>query len=170
MKNPGLFLGRFQPLHKGHVHALKEVFGKEEKVFIVIGSAQAGFTPENPFTTSERLLMMQSALDELHIPCSRFLIIPVPDIDNYPKWVDHVRSYVPPFGTVYTGSDTSEKLFSKHGISVKRISLYKKDKYQGKEIRRRMITGEDWKILVPETIVALVNKFDGVNRVKALNY
>jgi nicotinamide-nucleotide adenylyltransferase len=170
MKRPGLFLGRFQPLHNGHVHALKEIFEKEEKVFIIIGSAQAGYTPNNPFTAGERLLMMQSVLDEIDIPCSRYLTIPVPDIHNYPKWVNHVKQFVPPFGVFYTGSDTSAELFSKNRIPVKRISLFEKHLHSGKEIRRRMIADEDWQTLVPHTIVELIDKIDGIKRVKSLNF
>ncbi|MDO8055961.1 MAG: nicotinamide-nucleotide adenylyltransferase [Candidatus Hermodarchaeota archaeon] len=169
MKLPGLFLGRFQPLHHGHVHALKEIFEKEEKLFIVIGSAQASYTPSNPFSASERFQMIENVLEELDIPCSRYRTIPVPDIHNYPRWVNHVKQFVPPFGTFYTGSDTSARLFQAHGIPVTRISLFEKPLYSGKEIRRRMIADEEWHSLVPQNIANLIDRFDGVERVKSLN-
>jgi nicotinamide-nucleotide adenylyltransferase len=170
MKHPGLFLGRFQPVHNGHVHALKEIFKKEEKVFVVIGSAQASHTPRNPFSAGERILMIQCVLEELDIPCSRYLIVPVPDVHNYPKWVNHVQQFVPPFGSFYTGSDTSAKLFKEHGIPVEHISLFEKSRYSGKEVRRRMIADEDWQSLVPRIIANLIEGFKGVKRVKSLNY
>ena len=168
MKLPGLFLGRFQPLHKGHVHALKEIFEKEKKLFVAIGSAQASYTPSNPFSASERFEMIESVLEKQNIPCSRYWIIPVPDIHNYPRWVNHVKQFVPPFGIFYTGSDTSARLFKDHGIPVNRISLLKKPLYSGKEIRRRIIADEEWHSLVPQTIVNLIERFDGVERIKSL--
>ena len=35
-----LFIGRFQPFHKGHLAAIKWILKKEGKIFIVIGSNQ----------------------------------------------------------------------------------------------------------------------------------
>lgn len=170
MRRPGLFIGRFQPPHNGHVHAIKEILAQEEQVIIVIGSAQASHTPTNPFTTAERFIMLQIILNDLNIPCSRYQIIPVPDIHNYRKWVDHVKQYLPPFGIVYTGSETGYQLFSEQKIPVKKIMLYKKEIYSGTEIRRRMIQGEDWKPLVPEKVAHFVEHNNGVHRLKSLNY
>jgi len=169
MKLPGLFLGRFQPFHNGHLHALKEIFQKEEKLIIVIGSAQASYTPNNPFSASERFQMIDGVLEEIEIPCSRYWIVPVPDIHNYPRWVSHVKQFVPPFGMFYTGSDTSAKLFQDHGVPVSRISLFEKPLYSGKEVRRRMIAGEEWQPVVPQIVAKLIERFDGVDRIKSLN-
>ncbi len=170
MRRPGLFIGRFQPLHNGHVHALKDVFAQEEHVIMVIGSAQACYTPDNPFTTGERLMMLESILEELEIPCSRFHAIPVPDIHNYRKWVNHVKQYVPPFGIVYTGSKSTHQLFSEQNYQVKEIVLRKKKILSGTEVRRRMIQGDDWESLVPRSVFKLIQQFDGVQRVRSLSF
>jgi nicotinamide-nucleotide adenylyltransferase len=137
---------------------------------MVIGSAQACYTPDNPFTTGERVIMLESVLEELEVPCSRFQIIPVPDIHNYRKWVNHVKQYVPPFGIVYTGSETTRQLFSEQKHQVKKIVLRKKEALSGTEIRRRMIRGEDWDSLVPRTVLKLIQRFDGVQRVRSLSF
>jgi len=149
---------------------LKDVFAQEEQVITVIGSAQACYTPDNPFTTGERVMMLESALEELEVPCSRFQIIPVPDIHNYRKWVNHVKQYVPPFGIVYTGSETTHQLFSEQNLPVKEIVLRKKKIFSGTEIRRRMIQGEEWESLVPRTVLKLIQQFDGVQRVRSLSF
>lgn len=169
MQGPGLFIGRFQPFHNGHLHALKEILSKEKQLFIVIGSAQAGFTPTNPFTTAERITMLQLVLDDLDIPCNRYLIIPIPDVNNFTIWVDHVKRYVPPFGVVYTGSETGSTLFSRHNITVEKISLLKKDTYSGTEIRSRIMKGKQWKPLVPEIVAEFIEEINGVERLKSLN-
>jgi nicotinamide-nucleotide adenylyltransferase len=149
---------------------LKDVFTQEEHVIIVIGSAQASYTPENPFTTGERVMMLESVLKEMELPCSRFRIIPVPDIHNYRMWVDHVRQYVPPFGIVYSGSEITRDLFSEKNIPVKEIVLRKKRILSGVEIRRRMIQGKEWESLVPRSVLDLIHQFDGVKRVRSLSF
>jgi nicotinamide-nucleotide adenylyltransferase len=149
---------------------LKDVFAQEKQVIMVIGSAQACYTPDNPFTTGERVIMLESVLEELEVPCSRFQIIPVPDIHNYRKWVNHVKQYVPPFGIVYTGSATTHQLFSEKKYQVKEIVLHRKKILSGTEIRRRMIQGEDWESLVPRTVFKLIQQFDGVQRVRSLSF
>lgn len=170
MEKPGLFIGRFQPLHKGHVHALKEVFAKERNSFIVIGSAQACFTPTNPFTTGERIQMLRATLDALEIPCSRYLIVPIPDIHNFRRWVDHVVQFVPPFGMIYAGSESMHRLFSEQKYPVKMIKLYKPEIFSGTEVRRRITKGEDWEMLASPVVVELIQKFDGVKRIQSLSY
>ncbi|MFX1565983.1 MAG: nicotinamide-nucleotide adenylyltransferase [Promethearchaeota archaeon] len=169
MREPGLFIGRFQPFHNGHLYALKKILAKEEYVYIVIGSAQSGYTPTNPFTAAERIIMLQRVLKELDIPCSRYLIIPVPDVHNFTLWVDHVKRYVPPFGVVYTGSETGAALFSKENIIVEKITLFKKKSYSGTEIRRRIRHGEDWKPLVPVVVADLIDEVEGTKRVQSLS-
>lgn len=168
MRQPGLFIGRFQPLHKGHVHALRQIFNEEEKVFIVIGSAQASYTPTNPFTTAERLMMLQAVLNSFEIPCMQYQIIPVPDIHNFRYWVNHIKQYVPPFGIVYSGSKTGQALFSEEGCHVRKIKLIQKKKFSATEIRRRWVQGEEWESLVPEVVIKLIHQFEGVQRVKSL--
>ncbi|MFX1563459.1 MAG: nicotinamide-nucleotide adenylyltransferase [Promethearchaeota archaeon] len=170
MAKPGLFIGRFQPLHKGHVHALEDAFAEERTLFIVIGSAQACFTPTNPFTTAERIQMLRATLNAIKIPCEQYLIIPIPDIHNFRRWVDHVVQFVPPFGTFYTGSESMQHLFSEKKYPVKMVELYKPGILSGTEIRRRIVKGEDWKTLVPPVVEELIQKFDGVKRIQSLSY
>lgn len=170
MELPALFIGRFQPLHNGHIHALKEVFAKEKSVLIVIGSAQASYTPINPFTTGERIEMLQAALDALAIPCARYLIVPVPDVDNFAIWVDHVVRYLPPFGSVYTGSETVAGLFAQAKHQVRPITPYERDRLSSTEVRRRMLADEDWKALVPPFVAQIVRRVRGVERLRSTSF
>lgn len=165
---PVLFIGRFQPLHKGHAHVLEEIFAREHRVFIVIGSAEACFTPTNPFTSGERIQMLLGVLDSLEIPCSRYLIVPIPDINNYSLWVQHIVQYLPAFGKVYTGSETVRKLFSEQGIPVTMIAHHRRRVLSGTEVRRRLHKRADWKAIVPPTVAALIEKIDGAKRIKSL--
>lgn len=165
---PVLFIGRFQPLHKGHSHILEEIFAREHRVFIVIGSAEASFTPTNPFTAGERIQMILGVLDSLEIPCERYLIVPIPDIHNYSLWVKHIVRYLPTFGKVYTGSETVRKLFSEQEIPVTMIAHHRRRVLSGTEARRRLQKGGDWKAIVPPTVATLIEELDGAKRIKSL--
>ncbi|MEM3079801.1 MAG: adenylyltransferase/cytidyltransferase family protein, partial [Thermoproteota archaeon] len=54
MSSRGLFIGRFQPFHLGHLKAVEYIINRVDEVIIGIGSAQYSHTLENPFTAGER--------------------------------------------------------------------------------------------------------------------
>jgi nicotinamide-nucleotide adenylyltransferase len=170
MRLPALFIGRFQPVHNGHVYALKKILSKETYFYIMIGSAQAANTPENPFSTSERIQMLNVVLREMSVDCSKYSIIPVPDIHNFELWVDYVKQYIPPFSKIYTGSRITKQLFAKKKIPVVEIPLQRRKTLSGVEIRRRIVQGEQWKDLVPEVVADLILKINGVQRVRNLAF
>ncbi|RMF91195.1 MAG: nicotinamide-nucleotide adenylyltransferase, partial [Methanobacteriota archaeon] len=58
-----LFIGRFQPLHKGHMMIIKRILEETDALSIVIGSSQHAGTPENPFSADEREEMLRRALE-----------------------------------------------------------------------------------------------------------
>jgi len=48
MVRRGLFVGRFQPFHKGHLKAMKDILEKVDELVIVVGSSQYSHTMDNP--------------------------------------------------------------------------------------------------------------------------
>ena len=46
----GLYIGRFQPFHKGHLNVVEEALNHCDKLIIAIGSAQEFGTEKNPFS------------------------------------------------------------------------------------------------------------------------
>ena len=60
----GLFIGRFQPFHNGHLKAIENILEVCEKVIIVIGSAQEKNTPKNPFSSTQRVEMIKAVLED----------------------------------------------------------------------------------------------------------
>ena len=57
--NVGLFVGRFQPFHRGHESVVRKMLEDCERVIIAIGSAQESGTNVNPFRYEYRRLMIQ---------------------------------------------------------------------------------------------------------------
>ena len=162
-----LFIGRFQPFHKGHLRVVQEASKKYDEVIIGIGSSQYSDTSDNPFTFEERELMIKKTLEKSVI--NNYRIISIPDIHNPPRWVDHVLSIVSDFDVVISNNSLTKRLFSEKDYNVMETPLYEKKKYSGREIRRRMINSEPWDGLLPTEVSNFIKDIDGVNRVKELS-
>ena len=54
----GLILGRFQPLHMGHLSLFETVINNGEELLICIGSSNEERTENNPYSSSERIKMI----------------------------------------------------------------------------------------------------------------
>lgn len=164
----GLVIGRYQPFHNGHLEIIREIMSDPEctELIIAIGSAQESHTKTNPFTAGERILMIDHALTEADL--TSYFLIPLVDINRYAVWVSHVESLVPPIDIVYTNNSLTKQLFTERGYKVKLPKLYDRNKYSGTKIRELMLTGGDWKSLVPPAVIKIINEIDGINRLKGL--
>lgn len=78
----GLYIGRFQPFHKGHKSVVETALKQCDKLVIAIGSSQEERTKRNPFSYKEReqMILRSFYAEELY---SRIIIIPVPDRTEY---------------------------------------------------------------------------------------
>lgn len=162
-----LFIGRFQPFHKGHLQIIQSACSKYDEVIIGLGSSQYGYTLENPFTSDERKLMIEESLKGTDV--KNYGITLIPDIHDYPKWVDYVVSIISDFDVVISNSTLTKRLFSEKGYVVKKTPLYNRGKCSGQEIRRRIINDEPWENLVPGPVYDVIKNIDGVNRLKKLS-
>ena len=127
-----LFIGRFQPFHKGHLAMVKKILETSDEIVIGIGSAQYSHTGENPFTAGERFEMIKRSLDEEGI--HDYHIVPIPDTHVHSVWVSHVKSLVPAFDTVVTNSDLVVRLFREHGLKVELLDLRTLNPYDWESI------------------------------------
>ena len=89
MHDTAILLGRFQPVHAGHLALLQHGLAQAREVIIVLGSAFAARSPKNPFTWQERAAMLRDALPAADRERLRFL--PVRDRYDEPAWVQDVR-------------------------------------------------------------------------------
>jgi nicotinamide-nucleotide adenylyltransferase len=164
----GLFVGRFQPFHKGHLKPLKDILEKLDELVIVVGSAQYSHKIDNPFTAGERITMIRRAFEEEGIAPSKYWLIPVPDVHVHMTWVSHVIGYTPKFGVVYTNEPLTRRLFVEAGYRVEPVPFYKREVYSATEIRKRMLNGQNWEQLVPNSVVRFIKEIDGVERIRDL--
>lgn len=59
----GVYIGRFQPFHKGHEETLRKALLEFDGVIVVLGSHGGPRTTKNPFTTHERIRMINAAME-----------------------------------------------------------------------------------------------------------
>ena len=164
----GLFVGRFQPLHLGHVEVIKSLLRNVDELIIIIGSSQKSHEIDNPFTSGERFMMIKTALNDSKLNPSKYHLIAVPDAQTHYSWVSQIISYSPPFEIVYSNEPLTRVLFKEAGIQVENIPFVERKIYSATEVRRRMLANEDWKSLLPDGVSEIIIKIHGIERMNEL--
>jgi bifunctional NMN adenylyltransferase/nudix hydrolase len=87
----GIFIGRFQPVHQGHIHALGIAASQVDKLFILVGSANQCRSIKNPWTFQERSQMLRTKLHAAGI--RNYEVIPLNDYRySNTQWMSDVRA------------------------------------------------------------------------------
>lgn len=155
----GLFIGRFQPFHLGHMDAFKQAFAENNRIIIGIGSAEDNYTEDNPFTAGERFEMIETTLAAQKIKKESYVIIPIRNIRNFSLWASHVKLLCPSFETLYTGSHIVKELFVKHAPDIRVVDIKFKRKICATDIRTKILKGDkSWEKLVPKEIAEYLKK------------
>lgn len=149
-----LFVGRFQPMHLGHLKVIKWILKKYDKIIIIIGSSQESNTEKNPFNVEERKKMINKTLKSEKI--KKYEIIEIPDVYDDEFWVKSILKKVK-FDTVFTMNDWVKRCFEKFNISVKKHPKFGNISASG--IRKRMREGKEWEVLVPKEVVKIIERY-----------
>jgi nicotinamide-nucleotide adenylyltransferase len=152
----GLYIGRFQPFHLGHLDAVQQALTQVDFLTIGIGSAQYSETADNPFTAQERRRMIEASLDGAGIESDRFTIAEVSDIHDDAAWPAHVREFVGHFEVVFTQSEVVRDLFEKYD-EANVMWLQKNVDVSATEVREKMREGGVWQNDLPEACVAFLS-------------
>jgi nicotinamide-nucleotide adenylyltransferase len=152
-----LFIGRFQPFHKGHLAALKYISARSARVLVVIGSAQEKGTAQNPFSARERLAFVRAALAEAHLSrkCKPYLL---PDIPNDYEWTMYLDARIPHYDICYSNNARVLKLMRRAGKEVARVPLVQRSRYSATKIRERMRAKKEWRSRVPPSVAKALAK------------
>jgi nicotinamide-nucleotide adenylyltransferase len=148
-KPTALFIGRFQPMHKGHLAALRYIAARAGKMLVVIGSAQERGTAKNPFSAQERKGMLRAVLvkEKLARKCRVYLL---QDIPNDHEWASYLDSHVPRYDICFSNNALVLKLMRAAGKKVARVPMLARRKYNATAIRERMRAKKEWENRVPE--------------------
>lgn len=98
-----VLIGRFQPLHKGHLANFLQALSIADKVIILVGSSFQPRTPKNPFKFPERKEMIEHSLHEElsnakyeeNDTLDRVTILPIRDYKySNNNWIRQVQTVV----------------------------------------------------------------------------
>jgi nicotinamide-nucleotide adenylyltransferase len=159
-----LVLGRFQPLHLGHVKMIEHVADRSTFITIGLGSCNSRPGADNPFVAEEREEMIKKSLS-LKIP---YEIKRIPDFGDNGKWMDWIRCNIN-FDTFWTNSPNERQLFQDAGLQVKEIPFFEREKYSATEVRKRILEDGNWINLLPQGSTQVMGTLDGINRIKKLS-
>mgnify|MGYP001581364039 CR=1 FL=1 len=155
-----LFIGRFQPFHKGHLHVAKSLSKKYDELIIGIGSSQEKNTKNNPFSYNERKTMISKTLQSNKI--KNFKIYPIPDLYDDAKWTNYILKNLPKFDIAYSGNEWTIRCFKKHKLKAQKIRLV--NGISSTKIRGMIICNKNWKDLVANQVADYIKKIKGTER------
>jgi nicotinamide-nucleotide adenylyltransferase len=160
-----LILGRFQPLHKGHMKVIKDAFDEDKHITIAIGSAQRSDDSHNPLSGEERKRMLEAALKAEQIKARIVLVPDIPCDSTYVRHVEEMIGCKP--DKIITENTWTIELYRKEGYDVHVTPRY--FGISATDIRRRMVTGEEWESMVPEHVAEMLKKSGFVTKLRKLH-
>lgn len=164
----GLFIGRFQPFHLGHLSALRQGLEICEKVKIVVGSANCNFDLNNPLTIEERMEIVEKVLEEEKLTGKIEDIEILDDIFNNIVWMENITKLAGKFEVVIGNNSLISVLAKYKGFEVFYPKLTKREKLQGKIIRANILENKKWENLVPESSLKFLKKIGFEERLREL--
>lgn len=174
MSQYGIVLGRFQPLHLGHVEYLEAAERRCGRLFIGVTNPDASkativeadtrrsLSCNNPFSYIDRHLMIEEALLGLGWPAESFCIMAAPITEP-----GRLATYLPPpklsefFATIYDkwGEQKAREICSLgYKTTVLWQRTYNERLTSGTFIRKAMRQGEPWQHLVPAGVARYITR------------
>lgn len=171
MKKNILYIGRFQPFHKGHSDAIDQIFEKfpDAKIFIGIGSAEDNFTKENPLTAGERFEIIERAMEEKNIPAQKYAIVPIRNINHYALWPYHVLQYLPQIDITFSGSPLVRQLWNSSGAGLEVFELEKRFDVSASAIRQMVLNEQDVSDVLLSSTAEFLQQMSFFLRLKNMN-
>lgn len=157
-----LILGRFQPLHNGHMKMIKHALEEDPELIIAIGSAGRSNERQNPLSGDERKQMIETILKTEGLD-AKVVLVPNTDSDRY--YVEHVEKQIGAKPKkLISENPWSIDLFTKAGYSI--IVTDRHFELSSTDIRRRIAEGERWEHLVPSKVADYLRSIDAIERIK----
>jgi cytidyltransferase-like protein len=168
--------GRFQPFHNGHLEYMRGAASRCDELFVGITNPDpARIKPEradparhlpesNPWSYTERLLMVKAAAADLGLELSRVHVIPFP-VNEPELWPAYVPDGVTQFLRLFSdwGGEKLERLRSA-GYEVVVLDEGAEKDVSGTHVREALRRGGDWESLVPPGVARVLH---GLERVPA---
>ena len=152
----GLFVGRFQPFHKGHMYALESALEMCNLLIIGIGGSQEEGTVNNPISSKNRIKIIRAALKGDSISLGRIRFLEIPDFNDNDKWFWYIMHKKPGIGVVFSRNRLVNSIFKGHGIATERPAWFRRATMRATRIRQKIINAREWQGSVPSGAVAQI--------------
>lgn len=154
-------VARWRPVHRGHAPVLRALCVHASETLIGVGSANR-YNARNPFTVAETMDMIRLVLGER----DDYTLLPVPDLDDGPRWRDMVGEMFGPLDAFVTANPYVASLMSAMYRLVRPVDLITASEQiaiDGSSVRLAMARGAGWVEMVPPEIAAYIkmHKLDG---------
>lgn len=116
-----LIMGRFQPIHNGHLHLIKKLTDECEELIIAV-LVHSGSREINPLTYSERKDMIDAVMKSENI--LNYSVYPFPEQSSYTDYADYVNRMLPRFDLIVTADENMKKTFAMSGFKVRKEKKY----------------------------------------------
>ncbi|HVA82608.1 MAG TPA: adenylyltransferase/cytidyltransferase family protein [Candidatus Aquilonibacter sp.] len=160
IKSTGLLVGRWQPLHNGHLEMINQSAAAVDLLYLGVGSINKR-DEKNPFSAAERQLMIQNSVTpEVQKKLKVFF---VPDFADDKKWMECVGYLVPKYDVAFSSDNKMSALYASFGKNVQRIKLLRRDILSGTNMRALLLEGKDISQHVPKgtrDVIAMKNSSD----------
>ncbi|MCD6094801.1 NAD(+) synthase [bacterium] len=163
-----IFIGRFQPFHKGHLEAIRWILNKQKKISLVIGSIQEFSTKDNPFSFKERKKMIEDSL--LTAGIRNYKIYGIPDFFDDFLWARKILEITRLNQNkviVFTQNPWTKRCFEKFGVQVRPHPLFF-NRLSATQIREKINKRKEWKNLVPKPVFSFLKEVEGEKRIRFL--
>ncbi len=140
-------IARWRPVHRGHAAVLAALCDRAEHALIGIGSANR-YNFRNAFTCDETADMLRLALAGR----DNFELIPVPDLDDGPRWRALVIELFGPLDAFCSDNPYVASLLAADYRIIRPVELIPpaaRVPIDGALVRREMARGDGWTDLVP---------------------
>lgn len=165
----GLIIGRFQPLHLGHLTLIKKSFDYVHFLKIGIGSSQLSDTIENPFSFEERKIFIELSLSDEKTDPSSYTVYPIPDKFDFLLWMDSIFKIVGDFDVIFTNNLWIGRLFQLRDKHLVYGLRYEFTKFNGSKIRELLYDeNPQWSELVPYPVFKYLSQTDVLKRIQKI--
>nr|MDO8085101.1 adenylyltransferase/cytidyltransferase family protein [Candidatus Sigynarchaeum springense] len=145
-----MFLGRFQPFHRGHLKCLEEIKKQARDVIVAIGSAQYSRDGRNPLSYNERRDAIQHVIEREKLGFKNVFFIPIPDIHDERLWMQNIKFLFGDAIELHSNNDWVRGLATGAGIRLGKKLAFEVGSLNGSNARELMRTGGNWQSLVPD--------------------
>ena len=180
IKNIGIYVGRFQPLHHAHLSIILNGLQNEDHMIVFIGSANLSDIHKNPYNPKIRKeFIIESIKNVDSTLLQKLSIIPINNTAIWDDWfIDFDNKIISELNTIFSRNDTKDTVNLEYNLS-----LYgsKKDKITGDyidDIFKKSIVKND-KLVEPTmsgettldatTVRSIISKSDSYELSKNLN-